>query len=397
MPTPPLPRGVLELAVVNTLCFVSIAVFTPVLDVLVRERFDTDAGGTAAFMAASGVSSLVFYVVAGLWSDRIGRRLPLIVVGLIGSGITTAATPHFTHFPSLLGWRVLDGALSAMSLGLVLVRATDLAGPENRNRAMGVMSIAISAGFLIAPALASVIENLEVLFGLVGGALVLSGGWLARGLGAPETIVSHRPGLREAGAALAASPALLVPVAFSFVEKFTFGTMGHLTSLAVKDLHGGGQRESAWPLLGFWLAFTIFCVPGARLCDRRGALPTMAAGATLYGLSLAGLGLMDFGGFVALMTVAGIFCAIQYVPSVSLVGEFAPPAHRGAAMGIWNTAGSLGIVMGMVISGKLSERSYALAYGVSGGAAFLAGATGMMLAWRRARAARAGAVPDGAD
>lgn len=373
-----LPPGIFKLLVLNTLCFVSFAIITPVLDELIRVPFGVDNSGTGKFMAVHGVASLIFGVAAGVFSDRLGRRVPLIALGLIGSGVTTALIPRIGHFPTLLAVRFADGVFGAFSLGLIITRALDLCGPANRNRTMGVLSISIAAGFVLAPVLTGIFLHKEVvarlgggslklLFGLVGGALVAGGLWMLAELRATESVTPSAGGPLTFVRALIARPKLIIPVSFAFVDKFTFGTLGHLTALTVADLHGGDAFTSSAILLGFWLAFSLVCVPGGKLCDRFGALPMLIAGSLLYGTCMATLGVTGLGGFAALMALAGVFCAIQYVPSVALVGEIAAPTGRGASMGIWNMAGSLGVVFGMVMSGRLSGISYALAYGVAGG------------------------------
>ena len=364
-----IPPGTLKLALLNTLCFVSFAVITPVLDILIRQPFGLGSGGTARFMAVHGVAMLICGAGAGLWSDKLGRRVPLIVIGLIGSGVTTALIPHVHHFPTLLLVRFLDGCFGAFSLGLIITRALDLAGKENRNRTMGVMSIAISAGFIIAPILTGLLahRSLPILFGLVGALLVLGGLWMIADLPQAESFTAFRGNLRQVVHTFRVRPRLALPIVFAFVDKFTFGTLAHLTALAVKDLHGKETIASSLILLGFWVAFAPSCLLASRLCDRFGSLATLLAGSAIYGACLMGLGTFNFTGFFGMMTLAGGFCAIQYVPSMALVGEIADPSQRGISMGVWNTAGSIGIVAGIVVSGKLSSTSYALAYGVTGG------------------------------
>ena len=374
------PPGTLKLAGLNSLCFLSFAIITPVLDKLIRGPFDLGNEGTARFMAVHGVATLIFGLLAGVLSDKLGRRVPLIVIGLIGSGITTTLIPHIGHFPSLLALRFIDGMFGAVALGLILTRALDLADEGNRNRTMGVMSIAIAGGFIMAPVLTGLLgqRSLTALFAIAGGSLILGGLWMAGDLGSAEQITRGQRGFRSSIRALTDRPRLLIPIAFAFIDKFTFGTLAHLTALAVKDLFGRETLASSLILLGFWIAFSLTCIPGGRICDRFGSLRTLVAGSALYGAALITLGWTGLTGFAVVMTLAGAFCAIQYVPSIALVGEFADPARRGLSMGVWNMSGSMGIVAGMIISGKLSTFSYALAFGVAGGLEILAALAGLL-------------------
>lgn len=385
------PPGILKLAAISAVCFASIGIITPVLDPLVRGKFGLGNSETAQFMGINGASSMLFGIIAGILSDRWGRRVPLIIFGLIGSGLATIAIPFIPNFNALLVLRFFDGIANAFCVGLLITRAFDLAGREGRSRAMAFMSISISVGFIIAPILTGTIgtRSLEWLFSIVGVALILGGLAMISDLRSVEHVERLGGGGREIFRAFYSTPRLAIPVLFSFVEKFTFGTLAHLTSLMVKDAHGLGTRESSAVILGFWILFSVSCLPGGKLASRIGSLPVLIIGAALYGSCFALMGVVPFWGFAALMAISGAFCALQYVPSVALVGEIAEPTKLGISMGVWNVAGSLGIVMGMVVSGKLSAHSYALAYGVAGGMELVCAAIGLALWLSRARVARA--------
>lgn len=376
----PFEGWVIKLAILSTICFMSIGVMTPVLDELIRQPFEVGNSGTATFMAIHGVASILFGLIAGLWSDWAGRRVPLIIMGFIGNGITSALIPHIPHFPSLLVLRFFDGAFGAFSFGLILTYVLDRAGAEHRSRTMGAISISIAAGFLIAPIMTGLLAgHLKWLFGISGAMLAAGGFWMVPDLRQPERIERLGGGMREALRAVYAEPRLLVPTFFSFVDKFTFGTLAHLTSLAVADLFNLGTRATSGVLFGFWISFSLLCVPAGKLIDRFGTLRMIVVGSTLYGISLVAMGLTNFAGFAIAMMLGGAFCAVRYVPSVTLVGEIAGPTTRGISMGIWNMAGSIGIVMGLVLSGKLSQQSYALAYGVAGGLELCCALVGLIL------------------
>lgn len=367
---PELPAGIWKLTLLSGLCFVSFAIITPVLDELVRDRFGIRNNATTQFMAIHGIASWIFGIAAGVLSDRLGRRVPLIALGLVGSGVTLAAIPLIDDFTVLLVVRFCEGVFGAFALGLIMTRAIDLCGDANRSRTMGTMSIGIAGGFVSAQLMTAALApiSLSLLFALVGGALVLGGVWMMRDLGRSEDIQRLAGGGRAIFRALASNPRIALPLSFSFVDKFTFGTLAHMTSLAIKDQFGLGTQASALVLLGFWVAFSMFCLPGSRLNERFGSRKTLVFGSALYGICIMGLGVQSLPAFAVLMALSGAFCAIQYIPSITLVGEIAGPSLRGVSMGAWNTAGSMGVVAGLVLSGKLSEGgNYAMAYGVAGG------------------------------
>jgi MFS family permease len=158
-----------------------------------------------------------------------------------------------------------------------------------------------------------------------------------------------------------------VPIGFAFVDRFTFGAIGQLTALALADVYGVGARGSSLILLGFWTAFILGCVPAGRATRRFGSRRVLLMGSAAYGLSFLAMGSASLGAFALAMVAAGLFCAFQYVPTMARVAELADPRLRGASMGVWSTAGSLGLVTGMSVTARLIPAGYDVAYAVAGG------------------------------
>lgn len=385
-----LPSGVIKLMALNTLCFISFAIVTPVLGRLVREPFGLDNKGVALFMIAHSLAHLTLGLAVGWLSDRLGRRIPLIVVGLLGSSVTCTSLPLIGSFKILLVAHFLEGVFNTIALGSIISRAVDLAGPENRPRTMAFMSISISASFIIAPILTGTLgeRSLPLMFAVAGGALALGGLWMAMELGKPESLGKSEPGLRPIIQAISHTPRLWVSLMYGFVDKFSFATLAKLTGLAVEDRHSEeAERLLGWShveassaiLLAFWIAFTALCMPSGRICARFGALRPLAVSSVLYGAGFAALGVVGLPGFTALMAICGGLCALKYVPSIALLGEIAPPTQRAICVGAFNVAGSLGMFIAFPIIGALSDRSYGAAYALAGTLEIAAGLLGFSI------------------
>ncbi|GAA5612017.1 MFS transporter [Streptomyces platensis] len=139
----------------------------------VLHRPDPD-GGVLVLTAVNAVTLLGTVVVAGFWSDRIGRRQPFV----LGAGvIMTVATGL------LAGWQTWPGALGAAALlgvGFGVFTSVDFAlmtqvlpAAADRGKDLGVINIANALPQVAAPVLAApIVQHLggyRVLYGVAAG------------------------------------------------------------------------------------------------------------------------------------------------------------------------------------------------------------------------------------
>ena len=373
------------LAVATVATFASFSVVSPVLDVLVRQPFSDIPRATSYFMASHGIAAMLSGLLGGLLSDRSRTRVPFIVFGLLGSGLCTAVLPWVHSFDLLLVVRVMDGAFGALAIGALFTRSADVAQAFDGSPVLAAISGSVALGFLLGPILAWALADvaLHLLFLIAGAAQIAA---------IVPILMSGHPELEAVTEiswwrAFSSSRKVLIPLAFNFVDRFTFGALAHLTGLVVVDLYAGSVGMASQAMLLFWTGFVLACPPCAVGVRRLGDHAALILGSIAYGCALI---VAVAGGrvwFMGAMTVAGAFCAFQYVPCMSLVGHSAHPKTRASWMAAWNVAGSVGLVVGLVVSGILSEHSYQLAYGVAGGAEVILslGAAGVVLLRRWSR------------
>lgn len=364
-------REILLLTVLQGVLFLSMAVIPPLMDPLVRQPFGLTKSASSRFLEANTLATLVFSLLAGVLSDRWGRRLPLAALAVAGNGILLGLLPWIQSWPLLLVLRFVQGACDSTAQVLLLTRALDLSTPSTRGRVLGIVTIALPAAYLLGPALIALAgDHWRLLLALIGSAGVLGGllllPWIAREQPAEVHRAEATP-LREQLTLLFRSRPLLAPLFFGMAEKFTFGAFAALTSFLILDVHGlQGTAPIALATGLFFALFLCGLYPAGRLIDRFGPLPPLVASGVLYALAVGSLGLVPWSGFLALMAVAGALAALMYPASIALVASAVPAQDRGHAFGLFNTTGTIGMLAGLITCSHLSESSFVHAYLAAG-------------------------------
>ncbi len=105
----------------------------------------------------------------------------------------------------------------------------------------------------------------------------------------------------------------------------------------------------------FFAPFALLQYPFGVLSDRVGRTAPVVGGSALYGVAVAAVGLapaLELAG--GLMVVVGVLGALMAPATMALVTDLAEPAERGAAMGGFNVAGSVGFFVGVTLGGVLA-------------------------------------------
>lgn len=310
-------------------------------------------------MGVYGLTQALLQLPLGLASDRLGRKR-VIVAGLLVFAAGSLLAALATSLDGLLWGRALQGA-GAVSAAVTALLA-DQTRDAVRTKAMALVGMSIGLMFALSLLLAPWLSARVGLSGIFGLTLVLALGGVAATLWLvpPEQPRHAATGVKVASlrAALANPQLLRLNLGVGVLHAVQMAMWVVVPVL----LAGAGLAKALhWQvyLPAVVLSFVLMSAVLFPL-ERRGYLRAVFLGAIgLLGLVQLGLGLAAAGvwaGLPALALWMVLFFAgfnVLEASQPSMVSRMAPAALRGAALGAYNTAQSLGLFVGGAMGGLL--------------------------------------------
>ncbi len=340
-----------QLGVVLAVVFVDLLGFGIVLPLLptYAATFRVSPAAIGLLVTSFSVLQLLAVPVWGAISDRYGRR-PVLIVGLLGSTASYVLFAAAGSYWALLVSRVVAGAMGA-TIGVAQAYIADVTAPERRAHAMGLLGAAFAMGFILGPALGGVLSaHSYSLAGVVAAVLcaVNAAAALAWLRESPKHGASHHR-TRVALRLLAA------PLAASFLMTASFAVIHVTLPLFGADVWRDSTRQMG--MLFAYMGVVSAVVQGGvvgRLAPRVGEKRLATVGGLLLaaGLALVPATQSRLLLYAALGTVsAGSALA---TPSIyAVVSRRASPGQQGAALGLTQTAATLGRIVGPSLAGVL--------------------------------------------
>jgi len=364
-------RTRIALAGVIGLVLLAQVLLYPGIDTLVAALgATTDLQASMWFLAAEFGAFVVFAVIWGVVSDATGRRAPYIVVGALGGAAGYAALffvpSSAPSFLTVLGLRVVQGAMTIGAFSLAMTMLMDLEGGHGRN--MGAAGIAIGSGTALGAPIGGQLYEVDPLapVAAASGLLVVAAAlaWMV-----PDRAPAGDRRLAAALDSVTARPQLLVPFAFGFIDRYTAGFFALVGTLYFREAFELSPGATGLVLAAFFAPFALFQYPFGVLSDRIGRTVPIVAGSAVYGLVVIGVGAAPRIELVALgMVAVGVVGALMAPATMALVTDLAPPDERGAAMGGFNVFGSVGFLAGVLVGGTVADRfDFFTAFLVTGG------------------------------
>jgi len=381
---PILPTSKMRLALMGLLALsimMPVTLPVPILRELVGERFAVSELLTSLFMSINMIGAAIAAPFAGALADRLGRRRPLVIGALWVDAVCFVAMTLDMPFAVFLGIRLVEGCAHIFALSLLLSIAASLGGSHGRGLTMGITGAGMMFGVALGAPIGGLLGRIDPLRPLVAGAIVLvaASAVAAASLVEPRS-TDARPGVGAIWRTVREHRAIIAPLIFAFADRFTVGFYTTTFSLFASGLHGADPPRVGLWISAFMLPFALLSFPFGVLSDRFSKTALLCGGSVIYGVLTASLGFWPTDWIGPGMALIGMTAAIMFVPSMLMTADLAPEEIRSTALGAFNTAGSLGFILGPLTGGLVSEAvrashgpaaGYQAAFGVAGGAEIL--------------------------
>lgn len=348
----------------------------PILREFVGERFAVSELLTSLFMSINMLGAAVAAPFAGGLADRLGKRRPLVIGALLVDALCFVAMTADLPFAVFLGIRLIEGCAHIFALSLLLSIAASLGGTNGRGVTMGITGGGMMLGVALGAPIGGMLGRVDVMRPLITGALVLVGAALLASVSLLEPSGGEkRPGAREIWQTIKRHREMTAPLIFAFADRFTVGFYTTTFSLFASGLHGADPPQVGFWISAFMLPFALLSFPFGLLADRVSKTALLCGGSAVYGVLTATLGFWPTDWIGLGMAIIGMTAAAMFVPSMLMTTDLAPPEIRSTALGAFNTAGSLGFILGPLTGGLVSEAvrashgaaaGYQAAFGVAG-------------------------------
>lgn len=313
------------------------------------------------------LSYLIFGIITGLISDRIGKRKVFILVGSAGSALFSGLLVISPSFSVLLVFRFLQGTFTVLVWQIFMTLVLDVSSPITRGKNMGIFGTFLAISMGLSPMVGGFLADVGVFtpyYVAVGFnvlVLILSIFLIKE----PENI-SKRPSIKQNFSAAVNNSKLIIPASYNFIDRFHMGFILFALPLLILDVLGLNPSMRGIALAIFGLPFILLQYPFGKLSDKYGRYIFLITGSIGYGivLSFIGyLGTINFAMLASALVVLGILSGITGPANMALVADYVKKEDRAMGMGFYNFAGNLGIVLGPVIGGiLLINSSYLVAF-----------------------------------
>ena len=302
---------------------------------------------------------IIFTPLLGRLSDRVGRR-PVLIVSLAGTAVGFLVMGWASTLPLLFLARIIDGATGG-NISTAQAYIADVSTPENRSKSMGLIGAAFGLGFVFGPMIGGILSQISY-----GAPFYFAAALAAANVGLlyfilPESLSKEyrsqpheRTRLREVfqhghGRTFARI------VATYFFSITGFAIMTTLFALLTEKHFGYGARQTGY-IFGFIGIISVILQGGliGRLVKMFGE--TTLARTGLFLLALAMLLLPLVVRLPMLLAVCALTAVANGLVSPTLNGlasQMIDRSWQGRALGLMQSAGSFGRLVGPLLGGWL--------------------------------------------
>ncbi|HET6865142.1 MAG TPA: MFS transporter [Solirubrobacteraceae bacterium] len=132
-----------------------------------------------------------------------------------------------------------------------------------------------------------------------------------------------------------------------------------VVNVALPSIHrdlGASIQTLEWTVNSYILAYAVLLLTGAALGDRLGRKRMFIGGIALFTAGSAAAALSPTIGFlIGARAIQGVAAALVTPLTLTLLAEAFPPEQRGLALGVWSGISGIGVALGPLVGGLLTQ------------------------------------------
>ncbi len=359
-----------KLAVIFLIVFVNFlggTIVLPILPLYAQRHFDASPEQVTLLNSSFFLAQFLAAPVLGRWSDRYGR-VPLLIISQIGTVISFIMMGTAGSLSMLFAARILDG-ITGGNIIVAQAYITDVTPRDQRTRALGLVFMAFGLGFIFGPGLGG---TLAAFFGETAPFYVGAGvtfitvllSWLVldESLTPEERAARREHGRKMQVADVTRNMPLLLVLLMGFGAQFSFSMFQSTFALFGEAVLFTTQTPQEVNLgvgllltgIGIGQFFTqVFLIQ--RLVKRLGEANLVIVGDVLRAFGVLSLvvftspWLVGPVSLIAFAVGSGLMMpSLQSLATVTVHDEL-----RGGVLGVYQSATSLGVIMGSALGGVL--------------------------------------------
>ncbi|MGW5342579.1 MDR family MFS transporter [Streptomyces sp. NPDC004050] len=325
------------------------------------QKWGYSASFAALVVALHGLGGVVSSLVAGVMTDRLGRR-PTLFAAQASTAFAVALLGFLEHPAAIAAGAALVGFTSNASRPAVQAMMADIVRPEDRVRAFALNYWAINLGFAVSSVAAGLIAEHSYLAGfLVEASLTLVCAvlvWFKLPESRPERAADGSGGAVEEEIGLGTvlrDGRFMGVVALSFLISMLFmqASVGLPVAMALAGFSAG---DYGLAIAANGVLIVALQIPVTRFIEHRNPQKLLVASALLAGYGFA---MTAFAGSLAVyaLTVC-VWTLAEIINSptqMSLVVRLSPLHGRGRYQGVYTLSWSVAAVLAPLLAGHVID------------------------------------------
>jgi MFS family permease len=346
-------KNILLLGFVSLLNDISSEIIQPILPLFIASL----GGGSMAVGLIGGISDglpSLLKVLAGYWSDRLGKRKPLVVAGYALSAVGKLFLPAATTWQQVFLLKTLERSGKGVRSAPRDAMISESAQEGQRGRGFGLHRAMDSTGAVIGSILAYLLwQN-----GMSYSSIFMVAGVLS--------VLALLPFYRVKESFRAPSCTVILKLSDLSPELrrfliiaglFALGNFSYMFFiLRAQGLFSGAEAVAAPLLLYalFNLVYALLALPVGIWSDRVGRRRVLALGYALFALTALGFAFVtSLAGLIALFALYGLVYALVDGSERAYVSDLSSASLRGSSLGIYYGAIGVAAILSSLAAGAL--------------------------------------------